>query len=70
MKIAKVRLNVGANFVMRRLLMINFHPSRREYAEYERSAEILTRGVLRQIPVDHPESEMWDNRRRRPCEAA
>jgi hypothetical protein len=69
MKIARVKLNTGAAFVMRRLLMVNFHPSRREYAEYERAAEVLTRGVLAQMPIEHPESEMWDNRRKR-CEIA
>jgi hypothetical protein len=70
MRIAKVRLNVGAAFVMRRMMMIGFKPSRREHAEYERAAEILTNGVLRQIPLDHPESEIWDNRRKRSCETA
>jgi hypothetical protein len=34
-----------------------------QWSSFERSADVICDSFLKRMPVDHPESVVWDNRR-------
>jgi hypothetical protein len=54
---------LGQYFVGR-LLMLRERLSYEQWGSFERSADVICDSVLKRMPVDHPESAVWDNRRK------
>jgi hypothetical protein len=47
-----------------RLLMLRERLTYEQWSSFDRSADVICNSLLKQMPVDHPESEGWDNRRK------
>ena len=47
-----------------RLLMLRERLSYEQWGSFERSADVICDSALKRMPVDHPESAIWDNRRK------
>jgi hypothetical protein len=45
------------------LLMLRERLSYEQWCSFERSADVICDNVLKRMPVDHPETAVWDNRR-------
>lgn len=60
----RIAMGIGGVYVLQRFMMLGCRHTRAEYAEYERAEAILVGGLLRKIPVNDPESVIWDNRRK------
>jgi hypothetical protein len=58
-----VMSQLGQYFVGR-LLMLRERLSYEQWGGFERSADVMCDSVLKRMPVDHPESAIWDNRRK------
>ena len=58
-----VMSQLGQYFVGR-LLMLRECLSYEQWGGFERSADVMCDSVLVRMPVDHPESAIWDNRRK------
>jgi len=59
-----IKLSLSEHYIVCRMLMMRERLSREQWAAYERSAETICNNLLRQVPADHADSEIWDNRRR------
>jgi hypothetical protein len=35
-----------------------------QWSSFDRSADVICNNILERMPVDHPESTVWDNRRK------
>jgi hypothetical protein len=35
-----------------------------QWNSFDRSADVICNSILERMPVDHPESAIWDNRRK------
>jgi hypothetical protein len=44
--------------------MLRERLSYEQWGGFERSADVMCDSVLKRMPVDHPESAIWDNRRK------
>jgi hypothetical protein len=53
-----------AQYFIGRLLMLREPLTCEQWGSFERSADVICDSVLKRLPVDHPESAVWDNRRR------
>jgi hypothetical protein len=47
------------------MLMLRERLMRPQWSVFESTADAICACVLDQLPVDHPESTVWDNRRKR-----
>ena len=47
-----------------RLLMLRERLTYEQWSSFERSADVICNSILKRMPVDHPESLIWDNRRK------
>jgi len=47
-----------------RLLMLRERLTYEQWNSFDRSADIICNSILERMPVDHPESAIWDNRRK------
>ena len=45
--------------------MLRERLTREQWRVFERSADAICNSILSQIPTDHPDSAIWDNRYRR-----
>jgi hypothetical protein len=45
-----------------RLLMLRERLTYEQWSTFDRSADVICNSILRRMPVDHPESAVWDNR--------
>jgi hypothetical protein len=53
-----------AQYFIGRLLMLRERLSYEQWGSFERSADVICDTLLKRMPVDHPESVVWDNRRK------
>ena len=53
-----------AQYFIGRLLMLRERLSYEQWGSFERSADVICDSALKRMPVDHPESAIWDNRRK------
>ena len=58
-----VMSQLGQYFVGR-LLMLRERLSYEQWGGFERNADVICDHVLKRMPVDHPETAAWDNRRK------
>jgi len=59
-----VRMRPVAQYFIDRLLMQRERLSYEQWSSFERSADVICNSILKQMPIDHPESSVWDNRRK------
>jgi hypothetical protein len=64
LKSVPVVMSPIAQYFVGRLLMLRERLSYEQWGSFERSADVICDSVLKQMPVDHPESAVWDNRRK------
>ena len=53
-----------AQYYIGRLLMLRERLTYEQWSSFDRSADVICNSILKRMPVDHPESEGWDNRRK------
>ena len=63
LKSVPVGIRPVVQYFIERLLMLRERLSYEQWSSFERSADVLCDNVLKRMPVDHPESAVWDNRR-------
>jgi hypothetical protein len=51
-----------------RMLMLRERLAPAPWASFERTAEAICDSLLERMPIDHPGSAVWDNRRTRPSD--
>ena len=61
-----IRLHRTEQYFIGRMLMLRERLAPGPWLSFERTAEAICDGILERMPVHHPESEVWDNRRKRP----
>ena len=61
-----VRLRPTEQYFIGRMLMRRERLTRAQWDVFAATADTICDGVLDQVPVDHPESAVWDNRHKRP----
>ncbi len=59
-----VRMRPVAQYFIDRLLMQKECLSYEQWSSFERSADVICNSILKRMPVDHPASFIWDNRRK------
>ena len=47
-----------------RQLMLGERLTDERWSIFDRSADVICNSILERMPVDHPESAIWDNRRK------
>ena len=47
-----------------RQLMLGERLTDERWSIFDRSADVMCNSILERMPVDHPESAIWDNRRK------
>jgi hypothetical protein len=63
-KVIAVQLGLSEHYMVSCMLMARKPLTREQWTGYDQVAEAICQRVLRQLPADHPESTIWDNRRR------
>jgi hypothetical protein len=58
------RMRPVAQYFIGRLLMLRERLTYEQWSTFDRSADVICNSILRRMPVDHPESTVWDNRRK------
>ena len=53
-----------AQYYIGRLLMLRERLTYEQWSSFDRSADVLCNSILKRMPADHPESMVWDNRRK------
>ena len=53
-----------AQYFVGRQLMLGEHLTYERWSIFDRSADDICTGILERMPLDHPESAIWDNRRK------
>ena len=53
-----------AQYLIGRLLMLRERLTYDQWSSFDRSADVICNSILKKMPVDHPESAVWDNRRK------
>ena len=53
-----------AQYFIGRQLMLEEHLTYERWSIFDRSADDICTGILERMPVGHPESAIWDNRRK------
>jgi hypothetical protein len=61
-----IRLRPTEQYFIGRMLMLRERLTRAQWDVFAATADTICDGVLDQVPVDHPESAVWDNRHKRP----
>jgi hypothetical protein len=59
-----VAMRPVAQYFIGRLLMLREHLTYEQWSSFDRSADVICNSILKRMPVDHPESAVWDNRRK------
>jgi hypothetical protein len=58
-------LRLNEQYFIGRMLMLRERLTRTQWDVFESTADAICACVLDRLPVDHPESAVWDNRCRR-----
>jgi hypothetical protein len=53
-----------AQYFVGRQLMLGERLTYERWSIFDRSADVICTGILERMPVDHPGSAVWDNRRK------
>ena len=61
-----ISLRLNEQYFIGRMLMRRERLTRAQWDVFAATADRICDGVLDQVPVDHPESDVWVNRRKRP----
>jgi hypothetical protein len=68
LKSVAVGMSSLAQYFVGRLLMLMLMLRERltyeQWSCFDRTADLICNGILARMPVDHPESAIWDNRRK------
>jgi hypothetical protein len=59
-----VRMRPIAQYFIGRQLMLRERLTYERWSIFDRSADVICNSLLKQMPVDHPESAVWDKRRK------
>jgi hypothetical protein len=65
LKAVPVRVRPVAQYFIERLLMQRERLSYEQWSSFERNAEVICNSILEQMPIDDPETSVWDNRCKR-----
>ena len=60
----RVALRPIAQYFVGRQLMLGESLTYERWSIFDRSADVIGNSILERMPVDHPESAIWDNRRK------
>ena len=64
LKGVSVGMRPVAQYFIGRLLMLRERLTYEQWSSFERSADVICNSILKRMPIDHPESAVWDNRRK------
>ena len=64
LKSVPVGMRPVAQYFVGRLLMLRERLTYEQWSGFDRSADVICNSILKRMPVDHPESAVWDNRRK------
>ena len=64
LKSVPVGMSPLGQYFVERLLMLRECLSYEQWSSFERSADVICDSFLKRMPVDHPASAVWDNRRK------
>ena len=65
MQTVAMKLRPSEHYFIGGMLMLRERLTRVQWGIFESTADAICACVLGQLPVDHPESAVWDNRRKR-----
>ena len=60
-----VTMRPVAQYFVGRQLMLGERLTDERWSIFDRSADVICNSILKRMPVDHPESAVWDNRCKR-----
>jgi hypothetical protein len=63
LKTVSANLSLSEHYLVGRMLMLREKLSVQQWQVYDRSAEAICTQSLSRLPVDNPDSAVWDNRR-------
>jgi hypothetical protein len=64
MQTVMMKLRLSEHYFIGGMLMLRGRLTRVQWNIFESTADAIYDCVLDQLPVDHPESAVWDNRRK------
>ena len=64
LKSVPVGMSPLAQYFVGRLLMLRERLTYEQWSSFDRTADVICNSILERMPVDHPESTVWDNRRK------
>jgi len=64
LKSVPVGMSSLAQYFVGRLLMLRERLTYQQWSCFDRTADLICTSILARMPVDHPESAIWDNRRK------
>ncbi len=64
LKSVLVGMSPLGQYFVGRLLMLRERLTYEQWSCFDRTADLICNGILARMPVDHPESAIWDNRRK------
>jgi hypothetical protein len=59
-----VRMRPIAQYFIGRQLMLRERLTYEQWSSFDWRADVICNNILEQMPVDHPASTVWDNRRK------
>jgi hypothetical protein len=63
-KSVPVGISPLGHYFVGRQLMLRERLTREQWSGDDQHADLICNSVLKRLPVEHPESTVWDNRRR------
>jgi hypothetical protein len=64
LKSVPVGMSPLGQYFVERLLMLKERLTYEQWSCFDRSADLICNSILERMPVDHPASAVWDNRRK------
>jgi hypothetical protein len=64
LKSVPVGMSPLGQYFVERLLMLRERLTYEQWSCFDRSADLICNSILERMPVDHPASAVWDNRRK------
>ena len=64
LKSVRVGMSPLGQYFVERLLILRERLTYDQWSSFDRSADVICNSILKQMPVDHPEATVWDNRRK------
>lgn len=57
-----IEMNQLEHYLVGRQLMLKERLTREQWSGYDQHADLICNSILKRLPVEHPESTVWDNR--------